>query len=132
MLPQSPLFLRRVLLLDAVSAGGLGLLALLFAAPAAEWLNLPQSLLTQAGLVLLPFAAFVAWLGTREIPSRTGVWIVIGLNALWVIESILLLVGDAIQPTMLGQILLIGQAVAVGAFAELEYLGLRKVRALTA
>lgn len=125
---QSNGFLRRVLLLDAVSSGGMGLLALMFATPIAGLLNLPESLLTQVGLVLLPFAAFVGYLASRSTPSRLGVWIVIGLNALWVIDSILILATGWVEPNALGYAVVIAQALAVSVFAELEYVGLRRSR----
>jgi hypothetical protein len=125
---QSNGFLRRVLLLDAVSSGGMGLLALLFTTPIAGLLNLPVGLLTQVGLVLLPFAAFLGYLVSRPAPSRLGVWIVIGLNVLWVIDSVLILVTGWVEPNALGYAVVIGQALAVGVFAELEYVGLRRGR----
>jgi hypothetical protein len=125
---QSNGFLRRVLLLDAVASGGMGLLALMFATPIAGLLNLPESLLTQVGLVLLPFAAFVGYLASRSTPSRLGVWIVIGLNALWVIDSILILATGWVEPNALGYAVVIAQALAVSVFAELEYVGLRRSR----
>ncbi len=125
---RSTLFLRRVLLLDAVASGGMGLLALLFATPVAALLALPETLLTQVGWILLPFAAFVGYLASRPVPPPAGVWIVIGLNVLWVIDSVLILVTGWVQPNIAGYIVLVGQALAVALFAELEYVGLRRSR----
>ncbi len=123
---RSSVFLRRVLLLDAVSSGSIGLLALLFAGPLGALLELPGDLLTQVGLILLPFAAFVGYLATRQTPSNTGVWVVIGLNVLWVVDSVLMLVMGWVEPNALGHAVVIVQAVAVGLFAELGYVGLRR------
>lgn len=125
---RSTLFLRRVLLLDAVASGGMGLLALLFATPVAALLALPETLLAQVGWILLPFAAFVGYLASRPVPPPAGVWIVIGLNVLWVIDSVLILVTGWVQPNIAGYIVLVGQALAVALFAELEYVGLRRSR----
>lgn len=125
---QSNGFLRRVLLLDAAASGGMGLLALLFTTPIAGLLHLPESLLTQIGLVLLPFAAFVGYLASRPAPPRPGVWIVIGLNVLWVVDSVLILATGWVEPNALGYAMVIAQALAVGVFAELEYVGLRRSR----
>ena len=38
----------------------------------ADFLNLPFALLREAGLVLIPYVAFVAFVGTRETISRAG------------------------------------------------------------
>ena len=119
-------FLRRVLAFDAVSSGALGLGALLFAPTLAGLLGLPVDLLREAGIVLLPFAAFVGFLASRQEPSRIGVWIVIALNALWVIDSVLLLFANGVEPNALGYAFIIGQAIAVGVLAELQYVGLRR------
>jgi len=97
-------------------------------APAlAAILGLPAELLREAGWVLLPFAAFVGFLALRQQVSRPGVWIVIALNALWVIDSVLLLVAGSVEPNALGYAFVIAQALIVGVFAELEYFGLRRV-----
>lgn len=129
---RSSVFLRRVLLLDAVSAGAMGLGMLLLTDWLAGLLKLPVDLISEAGMVLLPFAAFVGFLATREQPSRAGVWIVIGLNALWAIDSIALLLTGWVQPSMLGYTFVAGQAVAVAVFAELEYIGLRRSQLVAA
>ncbi|HEY8538296.1 MAG TPA: hypothetical protein VIL28_05475 [Steroidobacteraceae bacterium] len=119
-------FLRRVLLLDAVSAGAMGLLLLVFAPQLAALLELPAALLRESGIVLLPFAAFVGYLASREHPSRAGVWTVIVLNAVWTIDSIVLLLTDWVAPNALGTTFVIVQALFVGVLAELQYIGLRK------
>jgi hypothetical protein len=122
---SSPL-LRRVLLADAACSAGMGVAMLTLTSTFADLLNLPVALLSEAGLVLLPFAAFVAYLGTREQPARMGVWAVIALNIVWTVDSILLLVAGWVEPNALGYAFIIAQAAAVGLFAELEFMGLRK------
>lgn len=129
---QSSAFLRRVLLVDAIASGGMGLMLLLFVVPAAALLNLPSELLSQAGLVLLPFAAFVGYLSSREVPSRVAVWAVIALNAVWVIDSVVLLVAGWVQPNARGYAFIVGQALFVAVLAELEYMGLRRSLATAA
>jgi hypothetical protein len=122
------LFLRRVLLADAAASLATGLLMLLGAGMLGPLLGLPEALLRTAGAVLLPFAAVVAWLGSRPSPTRAAVWSVIACNGVWVAESILLLWLEWVTPNTLGSAFVIVQAVAVGALAELEYFGLRKAR----
>ncbi|MDF2119122.1 hypothetical protein PY365_26480 [Roseiarcaceae bacterium H3SJ34-1] len=122
---KSENFLRNILLLDAASGIIGGLLFILAAGPVAGLLALPAEFLRGAGAVLLPFAAFVLWVATRQpIPAR-AVWIVVGLNAVWVIESIALLVGSWIAPNAVGTALVLGQAAAIAVIAELEIVGLR-------
>ena len=61
--------LRLALVADAVASGATGLLMFAGAGLLAGLLGLPDELLRYAGVVLLPFAAFVAYVGTRgDIP----------------------------------------------------------------
>ena len=125
-------FLRRVLALDAVSSGVMGLAMLSFASFISQLLNLPVELVRDAGLVLLPFAAFVGYIAAREQPPRAGVWIIIALNVVWVVDSLALLFMGWAAPNALGYAFVITQALAVGVFAELEYIGLKKAPARAA
>lgn len=126
---QSPLFLRRVLLADAAAGAASGLLMLLGAGMLEGLLNLPAALLQAAGAALLPFAAFLAWLGSRKTPSRAAVWAVIAVNAVWVVESFYLLLSGWVAPNAAGQAFIVVQALAVAVLAELEYFGLRRATA---
>jgi hypothetical protein len=66
------MLLRRALLGDAIISGATGLLMLGGATLLASLLALPEPLLRYAGLVLLPFAAFVAYVGSRANISRSA------------------------------------------------------------
>lgn len=129
---QSIRFLRRVLFTDAASCAGMGLGMLLFATPLAALLNLPATLLSEVGLVLLPCAAFIAYLASRRVPPRMGVWAVIALNAIWVVDSFALLFTGWVSPNAFGIAFIVGQALVVALLAELEYVGLRKSAAAIA
>jgi hypothetical protein len=118
--------LRQALLVDAVCSGLMGLGLVVMAPVLAEFLVLPASLLSQAGIALIPFAAFVAWLASRQNPSPWAVWTVIGLNVLWVVDSALLLLTKQVVPNAIGYGFIVGQAVVVALFAEWEYVSLRK------
>jgi hypothetical protein len=83
----------------------------------------------EAGLLLVPYVALVAFVGTRETISRPAVHAIIVLNVLWVAASIGLLMGGSVAPTALGTAFVIAQAVAVGVFAELQFVGLRRTQA---
>lgn len=125
---QSPAFLRRVLLADAVSALAMGLMLIAAAGMLEPLLGLSAVLLREAGFVLIPIAAFVAYAGLRRELSRRLVWTVIVLNALWVVDSFVLLFSGWVSPTVLGQVFIAGQAVVVAVFAELEFFGVRRAR----
>ena len=122
-------FLRRALLADAAISGATGLLMFLGAGALHGVLGMPPALLRAAGLVLLPFAALLVWLATRERTPRAGVWTVIEINALWVAGSLLLVLSGWIGLTGLGAAFVLVQAVAVAGFAAFQYFGLRRAAA---
>jgi hypothetical protein len=123
---QSSSFLRRVLLADAFTCVVTGLVMLLGSRFLEPLLGLPVALLQNAGFVLLPIAGFIAYVGTRPQLSRRLVWVVIAGNAIWVMDSIALLMSGWVAPTTLGQVFIVVQAVAVAVLAELEYVGVRR------
>ena len=129
---HSSTFLRRVLILDAISAGGMGVLALLLADPIGALLNLPATFLSQIGWVLVPFAAFVGYVASRPTLSATAVWVIIGLNILWVIDSALVLLTGWVQPNAAGYAVVIAQALAVAVLTELEFMGVRRLAVVSA
>ena len=122
-------FLRTALLVDAIATAATGALLALGGPFLERWLGLPSALLVAAGLPLLPFAALVAWLATRVSTVRGAVGLVVAANALWVVASVALLVSDAFEPTLLGVAFVLAQAAAVAAFAECQFVGLRRVSA---
>ena len=123
---QPPRLLRVALLGDAVASGATGLLMAAAAGPLAPLLGLPEPLLRGAGLVLLPYAAVVARLGTRPMPGRGAVRAVVALNLLWVVDSLLLLALRLVAPTGLGVAFVLLQALVVLGFALAQWAGLRQ------
>jgi hypothetical protein len=120
------LLLRRVIQFDAIFSG-ISALALTFGAGMlAPLLDLPDALLRESGLFLIAYTALVGWLGMRPSMPKALVLIVIAGNAVWTLASIALLFSGAVTPNLLGQVLVAAQAIAVGAIAELQYVGLRK------
>lgn len=120
------LFLRRALQADAIVSGAMALLLVFGAGFLASLLNLPEAFLRNTGLVLVVFALGVGYLASREMMSKVAVWAVIAINAVWTIDSIVLLASGWVSPNLLGQAFIVMQAIAVGVFAELEFIGLRK------
>ena len=129
---RSNSFLRTVLLADAIASGATGLLMIAGAGLLDGLLGLPVALLREAGLVLIPYVGFVAWVGTREAISRSAVQAIIALNVLWVAGSIGVLVSGWVAPTMLGTAFVIAQAAVVAVLAELQFVGLRRSAAAAA
>lgn len=123
---QASTFLRRVLLLDAVSSGAMGILLLTCSGLLAGLLGLPAELLREAGLALVPFALAVGFLGTRARLARAAVWAVIGINAIWAIDSVILLFTGWVAPNLLGSVFVLGQAAFVAVMVELQLIGMRK------
>ena len=123
---QPSLFLRRAILADAVFSGASAMLLSFGAGALAPLLNLPEALLRETGLFLVAYAALVGWLGSRQSMPKALVWTVIAGNAAWTVASIALLFSGAVTPNLLGQAAVAMQAIAVGVFAELQYLGLRR------
>ena len=123
---QSSLFLRRALLADAIFSGVSAVGLTLGAGAFASLFNLPEALLRETGLFLIAYTALVGWLGTRESVPKALVLIVIAGNAAWTLASIALLFSGAVSPNLLGEIVVVAQAIATGVFAELQYIGLRK------
>jgi len=119
-------FLRRVLLADAVLAGGAGLLMAALAAPLEPWLMLPATLLLAAGLGFVAFAIFAALVARSHIPSRAAVWAVILINAIGAIECAALLMTGMVTPSALGVALVLALVLVMAVFAVLEYAGLRQ------
>jgi hypothetical protein len=123
-------FLQRVLCADAATCVATGLLLLFGASTLEPWLGLPPMLMRYAGASLLPIAAFIAFVATRDASPRILVWAVIAGNAAWTFDSIALLFTGWVAPTALGIAFVVAQAVVVALFAELEYVGLRRSVAL--
>lgn len=122
-------FLRNALNADAVVSGAAALLMIAGAPLLSPLLGLPTTLLMGAGVLLVPFVAFLVWLARRSSASRLTVVDVVAINAIWVAASIGLLVSGWVAPTMLGVAFVAAQALAVAVFAELQYIGLRRAAA---
>jgi hypothetical protein len=124
--------LRRVLIVDAVTSGACGVAMFALADVFASLLQLPADLVREAGIVLLPFAAFVGFVASRQEPARLAVWAIIALNIVWVVDSILLLFTGWVAPNVLGYVFVIAQAAMVLVLADLEYMGLKRSAAAAA
>ena len=122
----SSLFLRRALLADAVFSGVTAVVLTLDASALAPFFSLPEALLRETGLFLIAYTALVGWLASRAVVPKPLVLLVVVGNAAWTVGSGALLFSGAVSPNLLGELMVVAQAIATGVFAELQYMGLRK------
>ncbi len=108
---------------------GLTALALLAAGPSmASYLGaFPPGQLLSLGVQLALFAAWLLWLASRPLVPRWQVWLVIALDALWVVGSLMLLVSPPASLTTGGWWAVAIVMDVIGLFAALQFLGLRRV-----
>ena len=124
-------FLRRVLALDSIGTTILALGVVFTARPLSELFGASVATLTIVGLSLLPFTAWVGWLASRANPPRKLVWWVIAANAVWTVDSFVLLMSGWMPLTELGKEFIAGQALLTLGIMTLEYIAIRRVPAHT-
>ncbi|TWP53559.1 hypothetical protein FKR81_06305 [Lentzea tibetensis] len=113
--------LKFALKLDGVASIGIGLLMLVLR-PA---LGFPTAFLIGVGAVAVAYGCFAFWLGTRELPDRKLVQLVLAFNALWVADSVLVAEVGWFPLSTLGVVLTLAQAVGVVGFLVLQVMGAR-------
>lgn len=123
---SSPRFLRNLLLADAASCVGCGVLQVAATGPASYAMGLAPSLLTGSGVFLLVYACVVAFIATREPIPRTLLWLLVFGNLGWAVLCVGLLLSGAVQATALGTAYVILQAVTVTVLADLQWFALRR------
>lgn len=122
-------FLRNVLYLDVFVSGAAGLLMLVGAPALSGLLGLPEPLLFWVGVALVPFVVMLAVIARRESVPRLMMIDIVGLNLLWVIASFALLLAGVVAPNALGVAFVVVQALAVAAFAGLQFVAIRSTPA---
>lgn len=124
----SPRFLSRVMWADAASCVGTGALQLGFTAPLAGLTGLPAGLLAATGWFLVAYGLLAAWMGSRAVPPRTLIGLVVIGNVGWAVGCIALMASGLLPLTALGLAWIGLQAVTVVVLAELQWMGLRHGR----
>ncbi|MFD0621142.1 hypothetical protein ACFQZR_27345 [Paenibacillus sp. GCM10027629] len=123
LIPAGEALIRKVLLTNAVSSGVCGLLLLLFPGYVGDWTGLDnRTALTETGIFLLVFVAFLVWVVSRRIVSPGSVLVVTVLDLLWVVGGVLLLEdkGITMMMTVFGVWAVILVTAVVGVFAIFE------------
>lgn len=121
-------FLRLALRLDAVATLGSGALMAAGGGLLAEPTGIPAGAAHGIGAFLVVYALAVGVLSFRPVINRAAAWTVVGLNTLWVIDSVATLVAGFWDLTAMGTGFIIVMAVVVAAFAELQYVGIRRLK----
>ncbi|MBL8300712.1 MAG: hypothetical protein JNN30_20425 [Rhodanobacteraceae bacterium] len=121
-----PLF-QRALWLDLCTGIPTAALLIAGAGALAPLLGLPEGLLRNAGLVLLPFLVLLALTLRAARPHRFAAWSIIEINLAWVAASFWVLYGAGLAPTPTGSVVVIGQALAVLGIAALQFVGWRQL-----
>ena len=119
--------LSRMLALDAATCVISGLVLLAGSGWLSPLLGLPTNLLMPAGVVLLVFATLILAATSQPARSRGLVWAIIVGNLLW-FDASLLVAFLWYEPTPLGLVVVVAQAVAVLGITLLEFIGLRRLR----
>ncbi len=121
------LLLRRALQADAVVGAVSGAAIAVMSGSLGTILGIPSTILLVIGLILLPYGAWLWYQATRPVITHRFAWTVIGINALWVAESVVVLAMGWLPLTQAGFWFIVALAVAVAIFAEVQFLGLRRI-----
>jgi Na+/melibiose symporter-like transporter len=126
MITISPVTLRRVLWVDALSGVLMALSHGLAMAAVSALTGLPPTVLGVAVLIVVGAAALSTWLATRPSPPREGVRVLALGNLAWVAASAGLVLAGPWPLTAAGQAWVLLQALAVLLMATLEWAGARR------
>lgn len=120
--------LKFALKLDGVASFALGVLTVLIRPE----VGMPTGLQLGLGLFCVVYGVGVYFLGTREVPDRRLVLLVIIGNTMWALDSVLTATMDWFPLTGLGVALVLAQGLAVLGFAVLQLAGLRSAASASA
>lgn len=118
--------LRRILAVDSITCGVVGAAGAGGAAALDGELGIPTGWLVALGLVLVGSAAVLARLATLEVVPPPAAWLVIGVNVVWAAASMVVVVAGWWPLTAAGVAVVIAQAAAALALADLEWFSVRR------
>jgi hypothetical protein len=123
---SNEIFLRRTIIVDAVASGASALLLIGGAGLLAGPLGLPEALIREAGILLIPFIALLGWIVRTARAPAGALRAVIAINVAWVLASLGTIF--VLSPTPLGTGFVVLQALVVLGFAEAQLIALRRLR----
>jgi len=121
--PLSTIPVRVSLIADAVVCGALGALAIAAAGPLADAMDLPVSLLRGAGIILIPYVAYLAFIVARNLLTTVTIRIAVVVNILWAAGCVTVLLSGQVEPNALGVAFIAVQATGVLLFGAAQHLG---------
>ncbi|ATW51555.1 hypothetical protein [Streptomyces peucetius] len=120
--PQT--MLRRFLAVDAVVTGANGLAYAAVSGPLGRLLGVDATLLAGLGVFLAAYGLAVGLLAALSRPPRAGVTLVVDANILWSLLGVAAL-ALWLDPTAVGAVWTVLQALTVAGFAVLQWSALR-------
>ncbi|WP_086838719.1 hypothetical protein [Nocardia farcinica] len=120
--------LRLSLRTDALVTGVNGLAYLALSGPLESLLGLDRTVALGIGAFLTVYAIGVALVGLPARISQAAAGVVVAVNLAWVLAGLAAAITGVLDLTAIGTVWAVLQAVTVGGFAALQYLGLRKAR----
>jgi hypothetical protein len=124
--PTRTIPLRPLLKIDALLTGLMGTGLAAGSRVLGDLLGTPSTLTVPVGVFLVVLGGALWFLASRPHPSTRAVWALIVFNALWVVDSVVLVVADLLPLTTLGVAVVLAQAAVVAVFIELQYLAVRR------
>jgi hypothetical protein len=118
--------LRTALKVDGVVCATVGLICAVGVSALDGALGIPAGWLFGIGLLLVACGAVLWWMSVSAAPAAYG-RVAVAVNLAWAAASVVAIVAGWWPLTGLGVAVVIAQAVAVVALADLEYMGLRRV-----
>lgn len=126
--PARASLLRRALQADAAVVGVSGIALLAGSSALGALFGIPAIYLAALGLAFLPYGAAIGYVASRSRINRRFAWAVIILNAIWAIDSLILLASGMMPLSATGWWFVLVQALIVIDFAIVQYIGLRRIR----
>lgn len=113
--------LQVILIADAITCALFGLLMLVATSPLAEFTDFPVNLLRLAGLVLIPWVAFLVMQVRRPLVPSGVVYGIITVNIAWALGCLVAIITPSFEPNAYGVMFGLIQIIGVLAFAALQY-----------
>lgn len=119
--------LRGALKADAVASIGSGLAYVVANGPVSDLLGLPPAFLVVVGAFSVVYGSYAWYLGTRSRVSPSAGRLIAAGNWGWMLASIAMAVIGWHDPTTTGTVWIVLQGLLVGAFADAQFLGARRI-----
>ncbi|HVQ52106.1 MAG TPA: hypothetical protein VMS92_18845 [Mycobacterium sp.] len=120
--------LRFAMRTDAILSGIAGIAGILLAGWLAETSGTTKAFEYSIGAFFIAFAVGVFYLAAKPSVRRAGMMVAIG-NALFTVACVVAVLADVFPLTTTGVVLFLGTGAYTAAIAELQYQGVRRIKA---